>query len=131
MQRFLAGLGPLVARVLLAAIFAWSGWQKLSSTGRAAAAITGRGLPYATTLAYAAGALEVVGALVLVLGLRARAAAVVLALHVAAATWLFHLHPALRGDHGQMIHLLKNAGLIGGLLLLSLHGPGPTSLDRG
>jgi putative oxidoreductase len=131
MQRLLAGLGPLAARALLSAVFVFSGWQKLASTGRAAAAITGRGLPYATSLAYAAGALELLGALLLLLGLRARAAALALALYVVAVSWLFHLHPALRGDHGQMIHLLKNAGLIGGLLLLGLHGPGPASVDRG
>jgi putative oxidoreductase len=131
MQRLLAGLAPLVARVLLAAIFAWSGWQKLTTTGRAAAAIAGRGLPYATALAYAAGALEIVGALLLVLGLRARAMALALAAYVVVATWLFHLHPAMRGDAAQTIHLLKNAGLIGGLLLLSLHGPGTASVDRG
>ncbi|HET9598105.1 MAG TPA: DoxX family protein [Anaeromyxobacteraceae bacterium] len=131
MQRLLAGLGPLVARVLLAAIFAWSGWQKLTVTGRAAAAITGRGLPYATALAYAACALELVGALMLVLGIRARAVALALAAYVVVASWLFHLHPALRGDAAQTVQLLKNAGLIGGLVLLSLHGPGTASVDRG
>ena len=131
MQRLLAGLGPLVARVLLAIVFAWSGWQKLTATGRAASMIAGRGLPYATKLAYAAGALELVGALLLVLGLRARAVALALAAYVVLASWLFHLHPALRGDAGQMVHLLKNAGIIGGLLLLSLHGPGTASVDRG
>jgi putative oxidoreductase len=131
MQRLLAGLGPLVARVLLAAIFGWSGWQKLTATGRAAAAITGRGLPYATALAHAAGALELVGALLLVLGLRARPMALALAAYVVVASWLFHLHPAMRGDAAQMIHLLKNAGIIGGLVLLALHGPGTASVDRG
>ena len=131
MQRLLAGLGPLVARVLLSGIFAYAGWQKLAATGRAAASITGRGLPYATKLAYAAGALELAGALLLVLGLKARAAAVLLALYVVAASWLFHLYPALRGDNGQMLHLLKNAGLVGGLVLLALHGPGTASVDRG
>jgi putative oxidoreductase len=131
MQRFLTSLGPLVARVLLSGIFAYSGWQKLTATGRSAASITGRGLPYATALAYTAGALELAGALLLVLGLKTRAAGMALALYVVAASWLFHLYPALRGDHVQMLHLLKNAGLVGGLVLLALHGAGTASVDRG
>jgi putative oxidoreductase len=132
MARFLATLGPLLGRVLLAAIFVFSGYQKLfGATGRAASSIAGKGIPFATVAAYAAGTFELVLALLLVLGLKARLAALAGVVYLLVVTWFFHWRPALRGDLAQMIHLLKNLGLAGGMLLLTSHGPGPASIDRG
>ncbi|HEY3244850.1 MAG TPA: hypothetical protein VGM03_16025 [Phycisphaerae bacterium] len=33
-------------------------------------------------------------------------------------------------QQNQMIHFLKNVAIMGGLLLLMAHGPGPISVDR-
>jgi len=130
MSGLLAALGPLAGRVLLAAIFLYSGWMKLTVTGRVAASIAGRGIPFATTAAYVAGGAEILGGLALVLGLKARLASLGLVLYLVVVTYFFHLQPALRGEHAQILNLLKNAGLAGGLLLLASHGPGPASVDR-
>ncbi len=130
MAPLLAALGPLLGRLLLSGIFFYSGYQKFAATGRAASSIAGRGLPYATAGAYAAGAFELTAGLLLALGLRARAAALAAFAYLVVVSWLFHWHPAVRGDHAQMLQLLKNAGIAGGMLLLASHGPGPTSLDR-
>ncbi len=130
MTNALAALGPLVGRLLLSGLFLYSGYSKFTAIGRTAAAIAGRGLPYATALAYAAGTLEVALAVLVAVGLRARAAALAGVAYVALVTWLFHWHPALRGDHAQLLQVLKNAGLAGGLLLLASFGPGPASIDR-
>jgi putative oxidoreductase len=127
----LAALGPLLGRLLLAAIFFYSGYQKFAATGRAASSIAGHGLPYATAAAYAAGAFELAAGLLVALGLKARAASVALVVYLVVVTYLFHWHPAMRGDHAQMLQVLKNAGLAGGFLLLASHGPGPASIDRG
>ncbi len=127
----LAALGPLAGRFLLSAVFFYSGFQKFAATGRAASSIAGRGLPFATAGAYAAGAFELTAALLLVLGLKVRPAALAAFAYLALVSFLFHWHPAMRGDHTQLLQLLKNAGIAGGLLLLASHGPGPTSLDRG
>lgn len=126
----LAALGPLIGRLLLSAIFLYSGFQKFAATGRAASSIAGRGLPYATAGAYAAGAFELTAALLLVFGLKARHVALAAFAYLVFVSWLFHWHPAMRGDHAQMLQLLKNAGIAGGMLLLASHGPGSMSLDR-
>jgi putative oxidoreductase len=126
-----AALGPLVARLLLSSIFLYSGWTKLTAIGRAAAAIAGHGLPFATAGAYVAGIAEVLGGLALVLGLKARAASVAFVLYLVIVTYVFHWHPALRGDRQQLVNVLKNAAIAGGMLLLASHGPGPASVDRG
>ncbi len=131
MSAALATLGPLLGRLLLSAIFAYSGYQKFAATGRAASSIAGHGLPFATAGAYAAGAFELTVALLLALGLKARGAALAAVGYLLVVSWVFHWHPALRGDHGQMLQLLKNAGLAGGMLLLASHGPGNASVDRG
>ena len=131
MSAALATLGPLLGRLLLSGIFVYSGYQKFAATGRAASSIAGHGLPFATAGAYAAGAFELTVALLLALGLKARSAALAALGYLVVVSWIFHWHPALRGDHGQMLQLLKNAGLAGGMLLLASHGPGNASIDRG
>ena len=120
MSRFVAAAGPLLARLLLSGIFVYSGYQKLAATGRAASSIAGKGLPFASTLAQVAGVFELAVALVLVLGLKARAAALATVAYLAVVTWLFHWHPALRGDHAQMLNVLKN-GAIAGRLAAARH----------
>jgi putative oxidoreductase len=130
-NRLLAALGPLLGRTLLAALFLYSGWTKLWSPAAAAARIAGRGLPFATAGAIAAGLLEVILGAALVLGLKARPAALGLFAYVAVVTWLFHFAPAQAGDAAQLTQALKNAGLAGGLLLVAAHGPGSVSVDRG
>ena len=131
MQAALATLSPLLGRLLLSGIFFYSGYQKFAAIGRAASSIAGRGLPFATAGAYAAGAFELTVAILIALGLRARAAALAAVVYLVVVSWIFHWHPALRGDHGQMLQLLKNAGIAGGMLLLASHGPGSASVDRG
>ncbi|MFL5261643.1 MAG: DoxX family protein [Anaeromyxobacteraceae bacterium] len=131
MNDALAMLGPLAGRLLLAGIFLFSGWMKLTATGRAAAAIAGHGLPYATAGAYVAGVAEVVGGLALVLGLKTRAASIAFVVYLVIVTYVFHWHPALRGDRAQLANVLKNAAIAGGMLLLASHGPGRASIDRG
>jgi putative oxidoreductase len=126
----LATFGPLAGRVLLSLVFFYSGYQKLALPGRAASRIAGQGLPYATSGAYAAAVFEIAAALCLALGLKARATALVVIAYLVLVSWLFHWHPALRGDPAQMIQLLKNAGLAGGMLFVASHGPGPVSVDR-
>ena len=130
--RLLAGLGPLLGRVLLAAIFGDLGYHKLFvAAGRTASSITGRGIPFGSALAYAAGAFELLVAVLLVLGLKTRLAALATFAYLVAVTYLFHWRPALHGDAVQTVNLLKNAGLAGGMLLLASFGPGPASVDRG
>jgi putative oxidoreductase len=93
--------------------------------------IAGHGLPFATACAYAAGLFELAVGVLLIVGLKVRPAALAAVAYLALVTALFHWHPAMHGDHGQMLQLLKNLGLAGGLVLLSSTGPGSMALERG
>jgi putative oxidoreductase len=127
----LAALGPLLGRLMMAALFLYSGYGKFVAMGRTAAAVAGHGLPYATAGAYVAAFAEVLGGLALALGVKTRAVALLFVVYLVAVTYVFHWHPALRGDHQQLLNVLKNASIAGGLFLLATHGPGPASVDRG
>ncbi len=127
-----AWLTPLAARLLLSSVFVYSGWMKLTvGTGRAASAIAGRGFPFATAGAYTSGAFELASALAIAVGLRVRPVALAVLGYLVLVTVVFHWPAAARGDHGQALQVLKNAGLAGGYLLLWHHGPGAASVDRG
>ena len=131
MRRLLASTTPLLARLLVAGVFLYSGATKLLHPAGAAGRIAARGLPLASAASIAAGVLEVVVGAAIVLGLRTRAAATGLFVYVVLVSWLFHFRPALAGDAAQALQLVKNGAIAGGLLLLATYGPGPASVDRG
>jgi putative oxidoreductase len=67
-------------------------------------------------------AIELAGAALLASGFRSRMAANLLAAYLVPVTWIFHDFWNLSGMERQLqlIHFLKNASLIGGLLTFSL-----------
>lgn len=123
--------GSLAARVALAAIFLVSGFGKLAAPAGTAAYIAAKGLPLPTAGALGAGVLELVGGVMVLVGLQARVAALGLAVFLVPATVLFHNPIGLTGMEGQMqlIHALKNFAIIGGLLSVAVSGPGALVLD--
>jgi putative oxidoreductase len=119
---FLQSFAPFVGRILIAVLFLWSGFGKLAHPAHAASRIASVHVPYATAAAVAAGLLEIVAGAALVLGLRTRGVALALLLYVVAVTWLFHWPT-------QMVEVMKNAAIAGGLLGIVAHGPGRLSMN--
>jgi len=107
--------GYLAARILLAAIFLFSGYGKLTDVPETAADIAALGLPFPILSAVFAGVLELVCGALLVLGCKTGWAAVGLLLFMVPVTVLFE-HP-FRGD-GALIDFLKNLAIMGGLLMV-------------
>lgn len=116
----------LAGRILLAHIFLLAGLNKI-------------GGGYAGTQAYMESvgvpgmllplviALEIGGALALIVGWQTRLAAWALALFSIVAAILFH---ANFSDQIQMIMFMKNFAIAGGLLVLAANGAGAFSLER-
>jgi putative oxidoreductase len=115
----------LIARLLLAQIFLLSGSSKMGA-GYAGIQgyMTSMGVPGA--LLPLVIALEVAGGLALVIGLWTRWAALALAAFTLVAGLIFHHNFA---DQVQMIMLMKNLAITGGLLMLYVHGAGRLSVD--
>jgi putative oxidoreductase len=121
----------LVARVLLALMFVLAGISKFGSLAGTAGYIASKGLPLPMLLAVATAALEVLGGLALIVGLRARTAALALALFTLLATLLFHNFWAMPAEQQQVQQLMfmKNLSVAGGLLMVFALGAGALSLD--
>lgn len=110
-------------RTLMAVLFLASGAGKAAHFAATCDLLDKRGLPLAAALAGLATSIEVLGGACLVLGLRTRLAAMLLAAYLVPVTAVFHWGPE------QGVQLLKNLAIIGGLLTLVAHGPGEMSLD--
>ena len=124
-------LSVLIARLLLAAMFLFYGIQKFIGLDGTAGYIASVGLPMPTLLALGSGTVEVVGALLLIVGWQARWAALALAAFTLVASVLFHNFWALPAAQQMVPQLLfmKNFAAIGGLLMVYAFGPGSLSLD--
>lgn len=124
--------GPLVARSLIALIFILSGFSKIGGFAGTVGYIASKGLPLPQLAAIAAIIVELGGGILVVLGWKARWAALAMAVFTAIAAVLFHNFWAVPADQvqNQMIHFMKNISMVGGLLYVVVHGSGPLSLDR-
>ena len=117
----------LGGRILLAAIFILSGVTKLGAVEGTIGYIASAGLPFPAATFYAVVALEIIGGLMLIAGLKTRFVAVALGLFSVAAAVAFHADFA---DQNQVIHFLKNLALAGGMFQVAAFGSGRLALNR-
>ncbi|MFC7516038.1 DoxX family protein [Herbaspirillum sp. GCM10030257] len=117
---------PFVGRTFLAAIFLMSGAGKLAAPVATMDYIAAMGLPFPVVGLAAAIGVELIGGVLLVLGYQTRLAALVLAAFSIVTGLVFH---SAFEDQNQMIHLLKNFAMAGGLLQVAAFGAGTFSLD--
>lgn len=130
----LAPLAPVVLRIMAGAVFVAYGWQKLTVMGASTFGsdmLGGLGLPAPVALGYVVTWLELVGGVLLIVGLLSRVLAVVFALELLAAIALVKVDlgfiaPAGAPLPGSSFDLAVIAALVGVALL----GPGRPSVDH-
>jgi putative oxidoreductase len=139
----LRDFGALVGRILLAAIFVYSGLGKVMNMGAFASATSSHfvhaGLPASLVYPglYLSVAVELGGGLLIMAGLQARWAALIIFLWLIPVTLIFHVadyQQAVQQAHAmaasvQQVMYLKNISMMGGLLVLAAMGPGHLSID--
>jgi putative oxidoreductase len=121
----------LIGRVLLAWLFVPAGWGKIMGFSGTAGYIASKGIPFPEVCAALAIAAELGLGLMLLFGIKARWAALGLAIFVAVITPLFHNYWAMP-EAQQMMQkqaFNKNLAILGGLLLVTAFGPGAFSID--
>jgi putative oxidoreductase len=111
-------------RVLISAIFLASGLGKIAGYAGAQGYMAAMGVP--GVLLPLVIALEVGGAIAIILGYRTRLVAFLLAGFCIVSALIFH---RALGDQMQFIMFMKNFAIAGGFLLLVSRGPGEWSLD--
>ncbi|MBY0334457.1 MAG: DoxX family protein [Acetobacteraceae bacterium] len=119
-------LALLVARILLVVIFPISAYYKIIGWPGIVGMLAQQGAPLPMLGGYIAIAVEILGALLVVIGLWTRWAALVLILYVAGTSIIAHRfwEFAPPAQFGQMMQFFKNLCMIGGLLLVAVIGPG-------
>ena len=125
--------GPLViaGRVLLAILFLASGLAKVSKFSATALVVASQGVLFPEAALAAAAALELLGALFLIVGWRASWVALLLSGYCLVTAVLFHNFWAVPPEQliAQQVNFLKNLSIAGGLLMVAALGAGPWSLD--
>ncbi|HAK92737.1 putative oxidoreductase [Massilia sp. UYP32] len=117
---------PAIGRILMATIFVFSGVGKALAPEATLGYIESVGLPFASLALVGAIAIEIGGGALLVLGYQTRLVAAGLAAFSLVTAFVFH---NAIGDQNQLIHLLKNIAMAGGLLQVVAFGAGTWSLD--
>ena len=122
----------LIGRILLALMFVLSGFGKLTDIAGTAGFIASGGIPFASFVAVAVGSFELLAGLALIVGFKARWAALALALFTVAASLVFHNFWAVPAEQQYMQQLLfmKNVSVAGGLLMVAALGAGNFGFDR-
>ena len=124
------GFLPLVARLLLVAEFLIALNGKISGWDGQAAYMAAHGMHFVAPLLAAALAIELVGSICLITGYRASTAAAVMFVYLGLVSVQLHEFWNLTGmaAAGAMTQFFKNLGMMGGLLMIAVYGPGRWTL---
>lgn len=131
----------LISRILMSAVFIVYGWMKVVNvngildnpgTKKFMSLVAGGAAP-PTWLGYLIAAIELLGGIAILLGIKTRWVAWAFVIYVIIATGLAHefwtMEGAARGPN--QANFYKNLAIIGGYLLLAIHGGGRYSVDGG
>lgn len=126
-------LAALIGRALLAVLFVPAGFSKIGEFAGTAGYMASKGMPAVEVLLVLTIIIELGGGLALLVGWKARWAALALAGFTLLAALIFHNYWALPAAEQMMQQIMftKNVAIAGGLLLIFALGPGRWSVDRG
>ncbi len=128
----LAGFAPLVAQVIAGIVMATHGWQKLTQFGPAnfgRSFLANMGVPLPVFMGYVVTFAELIGGVLLIVGLLSRLAALVLTIDLVVAILLVKINVGLIAPQGSGAGAELDLALIAGFLVILLAGPGKLSLD--
>jgi putative oxidoreductase len=132
MADVMQGAVTLLARLMVAVVFASAVANKVLQFSSTAAYMASEGVPNPKFALFGAIGLLLLGCVSVILGAWTRVGALFLLVFLAAATFYFHdfwrvLDPGQR--QLQTIQFMKNLAIGGGLLSLAAYGGGPWSVD--
>lgn len=127
----LAGLAPLVARVVVGVIVAAHGLQRLlRGPANFGGVLSQLGVPAPTLIAFVATFVELIEGILLIVGLFSRLAALLLTINLAVAVLLVKINVGLLSPPDGGVGAELDPALIVGFLVVLFVGPDPVSIDR-
>lgn len=122
---------PLLGRILIAAIFVSAGISQLGAIDATAANMARHGIPYPHDLVWGVVALELVGGIMLIVGLLARLVSAAFFFYTLTLAVLFHPYWAFTGEAARTQHafFFGHLAMMGGMLFVVAFGAGPFSID--
>jgi len=130
---FSEAIFPFISRLLISAIFVQGAFGKIMGWSGQASYMQSHQLPtqLIPTMLGMGLLIEAGGVLCLLVGWKARVAAFVMFLYLGMVSVLLHNFWTLHGVSagGMQTQFLKNAGIMGGLLMIASYGPGKWSVD--
>jgi putative oxidoreductase len=122
----------LTLTVLLMVLFVLFGWQKLTGFDGTVGYMASLGSPVPGLAADIAILMELAVGLLIAVGFYTRPLALVLGLYTVATAFIGHHYWTMTGmeQYANMINFYKNISIVGGLLFLTVSGPGRFSLDK-
>ena len=126
------GLLPMMARLLLVSEFLIALNGKISGWDGQAAYMAAHGMHFVAPFLAAALAIELIGSICLITGYRASTASAVMFVYLGIVSVRLHDFWNLTGmaAGGTMTQFFKNLGMMGGLLMIAVYGPGRWALSR-
>jgi putative oxidoreductase len=126
------GAMPLAARLLLTAEFLVAVNGKIFGWSGQAAYMAAHGMTMIAPLLAAALVIEAAGSVCLITGIQARAAGAVMCIYLGIVS--VRLHDFWNQSAGMSgmnaTEFFKNLGMMGGLLMIAVYGPGLWTVDR-
>jgi putative oxidoreductase len=127
----LAEFAPLVVRIIAGIIMATHGFQKLQAgPGNFGEFLAQLGVPLPTLMGYVVTLVELLGGILLIIGLFSRLAALLLTIDLGVAILLVKVNVGLIAPPQQGAGAELDLALIAGFLVILFAGPGSVSLDR-
>ena len=111
----------LLARIFISALFIWSGTNKILNPVATQVNMSAHGMPLTLVFLLGAIALEILGGLSVLLGIKTRWGAAMLIIFLIPATLIFHTDFSTEIEQAMF---LKNLAMLGGLLMLIRYGGG-------
>lgn len=129
LSRF-GGVSPLVIRLVVGVVMAAHGYQKLTGgPANFGGMLAQLGVPAPTLMAYVVTFVELVGGILLIVGLLSRWAGLLLTINLAVAVLMAKTNVGLIAPQGGGAGAELDLALIAGFVAILLSGPGKLSLD--
>jgi len=129
----------LLARALITTVFIIFGYQQFTNIAGYTAnpnivKFSGMigGILAPVVIAYLVAAIDLLGGLCVLVGFKTRCASIALIVFVILTLFVAHNFWVMEGATriGNQVNFYKNLAIIGGLLLIFVHGPGRFSIDN-